>query len=76
MKKVLISFDEKLVEMVDGVAASARESRSAIVREALKNWLRQRQVKKFEDEWIAALQKSSQDLEEAESWLSAESWSE
>jgi metal-responsive CopG/Arc/MetJ family transcriptional regulator len=74
MKKVQISFDEKLLETVDRVVVSSQMSRSAIVREALKNWLRQRQIKEFEDEWIAKLRESPQDSEEAEAWLSAESW--
>jgi len=76
MKNVQISFDEELLETVDMVATSSQMSRSAIVREALKKWLRQRQVKKFEDEWIAKLRESPQDSEEAEAWLSAESWSD
>ena len=76
MKNVQISFDEELLETVDMVASSAQMSRSAIVREALKNWLRQRQVKEFEDAWIAKLREAPQDAEEAEAWLSAESWSD
>ena len=76
MKNVQISFDEQLLETIDRVATSSQMSRSAIVREALKKWLRQRQVKKFEDEWIAKLRESPQDSEEAEAWLSAESWSD
>ncbi len=76
MKNVQISFDEELLETVDMAATSSQMSRSAIVREALKNWLRQRQVKAFEDEWIAKLRKAPQDTEEAEAWLEAESWSD
>jgi len=76
MKNVQISFDEELLETVDRVATSSRISRSAIVREALKNWLRQRQVKEFEDAWIAKLRETPQDSAEAEAWLSAESWSD
>jgi metal-responsive CopG/Arc/MetJ family transcriptional regulator len=76
LKNVQISFDEELLETIDMVATSAQMSRSAIVREALKKWLRQRQVKEFEDEWIAKLRESPQDTREAEAWLSAESWSD
>lgn len=76
MKNVQISFDEELLETIDRVATSSQMSRSAIVREALKKWLRQRQVKNFEDQWIAKLRESPQDSEEAEAWLSAESWSD
>lgn len=76
MKNVQISFNEELLETIDMVARSSQMSRSAIVREALKNWLRQRQVKNFEDEWIAKLRESPQDWEEAEAWIAAESWSD
>ncbi len=77
MKNVQISFNEELLETVDMVASSSQMSRSAIVREALKNWLRQREVKAFEDVWIAKLREVPQDAaEEAEAWLSAESWSD
>jgi metal-responsive CopG/Arc/MetJ family transcriptional regulator len=76
LKNVQISFDEELLETIDMVATSSQMSRSAIVREALKKWLRQRQVKEFEDEWIAKLRESPQDSDEAEAWLSAESWSD
>lgn len=76
MKNVQISFDEDLLDAVDEFAAAAQLSRSAIVREALKTWVRQREVKNFEDEWIAKLKEKPQDLGEAEAWAEAESWSD
>jgi metal-responsive CopG/Arc/MetJ family transcriptional regulator len=76
MKNVQISFDEDLLDTVDELAASLHLTRSAIVREALKNWVRQREVKNFEDEWIAKLKEKPQDLGEAEAWAEAESWSD
>ena len=76
MKNVQISFDEELLETVDKVATTSQMSRSAIVREALKNWLRQRQVKEFEEAWTAKLREVPQDSGEAEAWLSADSWSD
>ena len=76
MKNVQISFDEELLETIDRAATSAQMSRSAIVREALKNWLRQRQVKEFEEAWIAKLREAPQDSGEAEVWMSADSWSD
>ncbi len=74
VKNVQISFDEELLQTVDRVATSAQMSRSAIVREAMKNWLRQRQVTEFEEAWIAKLREVPQDSGEAEAWLSADSW--
>ncbi len=76
MKNVQISFEEELLETVDRFAASSQLSRSAVVREALKTWIRQKQVKEFEDEWIRKLKENPQDKEEDEAWLEAESWSD
>jgi predicted transcriptional regulator len=67
------SFDEDLLETVDELAAALQLSRSAIVREALKTLVRQRELKNFEDEWIAKLKEESQDLREAEAWAEAPS---
>ena len=74
MKNVQISFDEDLLEAVDELAASLQLSRSAVVREALKTWVRQTEVKNFEEEWIAKLKEAHQDLSEAEAWAEPESW--
>ena len=75
MKNVQISFDEELLDTVDRLSASLQLSRSAVVREALKTWIRQREVKSFEEEWIARLKDKPQDLHEAEAWAKTESWS-
>ena len=74
MKNVQISFDEELLARVDRFAASSRLSRSAAVREALKAWLRRKQVEAFEDEWIAKLKENPQGQEEDDAWLKTESW--
>jgi len=42
MKNVQISFDENLLSTVDRIASSSNLSRSAVVREALKAWIRER----------------------------------
>ena len=76
MKNVQISFDEELLATVDHWAASSQLSRSAVVREALKTWVRQKEIKEFEDEWIAKLKENPRDQEEEEAWLEAESWSD
>jgi metal-responsive CopG/Arc/MetJ family transcriptional regulator len=74
VKNVQISFDEDLLDTIDELAAALNLTRSAIVREALKNWVRQREVKNFEDEWIAKLNEKPQALCEMEAWTEAESW--
>ena len=76
MKNVQISFDEELLETVDDFAASSQLTRSAVVREALKTWIRHQQVKEFEDAWIRKLKENPQDEEEADAWVEANSWSD
>lgn len=76
MKNVQISLDEDLIGIVDELAASANLSRSAVVRDALRKWVREKEVKKFEDEWIAKLREEPQDLSDAPAWAEAESWSD
>jgi metal-responsive CopG/Arc/MetJ family transcriptional regulator len=43
MKNVQIRFNEDLLKAIDRLAASYQISRSARVREALENWIRQRE---------------------------------
>jgi metal-responsive CopG/Arc/MetJ family transcriptional regulator len=74
MKNVQISFDEDLLKTIDQFAASSQLTRSAAVREAVKAWIRQEEIKKFEDEWIRKLNENPQDMEDSEAWIKAEKW--
>jgi len=74
MKNTQISFDDKLLREIDRVAASSRKTRSAIVREAVRVWLNQKQVRDFEEQWIAKLMENPRDAEESEAWTNAERW--
>jgi metal-responsive CopG/Arc/MetJ family transcriptional regulator len=74
MKNVQISFDEDLLKTIDQFAASSQLTRSAAVREAVKTWIRQEEIKKFEDEWIRKLNENPEDLEDSEAWIKAEKW--
>ena len=47
MKNVQISFDENLLKNIDRIAASYKLSRSAMAREALQCWIRQRDIQEF-----------------------------
>jgi metal-responsive CopG/Arc/MetJ family transcriptional regulator len=75
-RNVQFSLDEDLIETVDKLAAAANLSRSAVVRDALRKWVREREVKKLEDEWIAKLREEPQDSSDAAAWADAESWSD
>ena len=76
MKNVQISFEENLLESIDSIASSSQLSRSAIVREALRNWIKQREIQKFERKWIRKLKEHPQDLADSETWMDIEKWEE
>jgi len=76
MKNVQISFDEELLKTIDRFATSSRLTRSAVVREAVKTWVRQKKVKEFEDDWIKKLKESPGDMDDSEAWLKVEKWSD
>lgn len=74
MKNVQISFDEDLLRTIDQFATTVQLTRSAVVREAVKTWIRQAEIKKFEDTWIQKLKDNPENLEDSEAWLTAEKW--
>ena len=76
MKNVQVSFDEELLKTIDRFATSSRLTRSAVVREAVRNWIRQKEIKEFEDDWINKLNESPGDLDDSEAWMKAEEWSD
>jgi metal-responsive CopG/Arc/MetJ family transcriptional regulator len=76
MKNVQISFDEDLIKTIDRFATSSRLTRSAVVREAVKTWIRQKEIKEFEDDWIQKLKESPVDPDDSEVWLKVEKWSD
>ncbi len=76
MKNVQISFEENLLKSIDSIASSSRLSRSAIVREALRNWKKQKEIQEFEREWIGKLKEHPQDLVNSEAWMDIEQWEE
>ena len=76
MKNVQISFDEELLKTIDRFATSSRLTRSAVVREAVKTWIRQKEIIEFEDAWIKKLKESPVDADDSEVWLKTEIWSD
>ena len=76
MKNVQVSFDEELLKTIDRFATSSRLTRSAVVREAVKTWIRQKEVKDFEIDWIKKLKETPEDMDDSEAWVKAEKWSD
>jgi metal-responsive CopG/Arc/MetJ family transcriptional regulator len=75
MKNVHISLDEETLHRVDRAAKPLGLSRSEVVRQALRQWLRQRAVEGFEQGWITALQEQPDDPDLADVWLGTQRWS-
>ena len=76
MKNVQVSFDEELLKTIDRFATLSRLTRSAVVREAVRTWIRQKEIKEFEDDWIKKLKESPVDADDSEVWLKTEIWSD
>jgi predicted transcriptional regulator len=74
MKNIQISFDEEILKTIDRLAAVSKQTRSFVVREAVKAWIRQKQVDAFEDEWIQKLKETPQDVKDSDAWIKAEQW--
>lgn len=75
MKNVQITVDDETLRQVDRVAKPLGLKRSEIVRQALRQWLRQRAVDRFEQDWKAALGRQPDDAARAEDWLTVQHWS-
>lgn len=74
MKNVQISFDENLLKTIDRYATSSQLTRSAVVREAVKTWIRQKEINEFEDTWINKLKENPQDEKDSKAWTKVEKW--
>lgn len=75
MINVQITIEEELLADIEEVSKPQSPDLTAIVREALHAWLKRREGQRFEQEWIAALQKHPDEAQRAEDWLEAQTWS-
>lgn len=76
MINVQIAIEEELLADIAEASKPQPLDLPAIVREALHAWLKRREGLRFEQEWIAALQKHPDEAQRAEDWLEAQAWSE
>ena len=67
-------MDEELLAALDREAKPLQKKRSAVIREAVSDWLRRRAVERFEQGWIEALERSPDDAADAEAWGRAQAW--
>jgi metal-responsive CopG/Arc/MetJ family transcriptional regulator len=76
MKNTQISFDEQFLKLIDRVAAETNKTRSAIVREAVRFWLKQKEIDDFEGMWIQKLKEHGESPDAADDWAEIEQWDE
>jgi metal-responsive CopG/Arc/MetJ family transcriptional regulator len=76
MKKVQISFDENMLVEIDQIISTTDLSFPDIVRDAVRQWLKRREIRKFEEEWIEKLKMNPDSPEDAEKWLPIQHWSD
>jgi metal-responsive CopG/Arc/MetJ family transcriptional regulator len=76
METIQIVLDEELLLAADRAARRAKVSRSAFVRNALREHLRRLNVKQLEARERRAYQEQPQDVEEVERWARVAVWPE
>jgi len=74
MKNIQVCFDEKILEKLDDAASVSKLSYSDIITEALTQWLKQREIESFENDWIEKLKKNPDKSEDAEKWIQCQTW--
>jgi len=75
MKNVQITIDPETLSQVDRIGKPLGLKRSAIVRQALREWLQRHAVARFEEEWITALQQRPGRADDADVWAGVQTWS-
>jgi predicted transcriptional regulator len=74
MKNLQIALDDESVQTLDALARELQKTRTALVREAIQEWIRRQQIREFEEAWIRAAQQDQTDDHLADAWIAAESW--
>ena len=67
--------ESRKCNQVDRIGKPLGLKRSAIVREALRDWLRRHAVTRFEEDWIAAVKKQPGHAGEVDAWTGVQAWS-
>lgn len=74
VKNLQIALDDESVQTLDALARELQKTRTALVREAIQEWIRRQQIREFEEAWIRAAQQDQTDENLADAWIAAESW--
>lgn len=81
MTNVQIAIEENLLAEINKAGKRQNLDLIQIVSEALQIWLNRRdglrrEGLRFEQEWIASLQKNPDDANRAEEWLETQAWTD
>jgi metal-responsive CopG/Arc/MetJ family transcriptional regulator len=74
MQTAKIVLDKELLQAVDRAARLAKRSRSALVRDALREHLRRLEVRAMEEREREAYRRQPQDVEEVRLWMGEAAW--
>ena len=55
MKNIQVSFDEQTITLIEKIAETSQKTRTAVIREAVTAWLKQKRIDDFESQWIKTL---------------------
>ena len=79
MKTIQIVLEKELLQAADRAARKAKQNRSALIREALREYLRRLQIRADEQREIEAYRKHPQkpeELDDIELWAKGAAWPE
>ena len=77
MNNLQISLDNNTIAFIEKTTKEQQKTRSAVIREAIRYWMKHKPIDEFETQWIHALKKDKQNYpEDTDAWLAAENWEE
>ncbi len=74
MKTIQITIDEALLKELDQIIKKTKESRSAIIRNAILSYLRQRRITKMEEKHKKGYEKNPIREDEFSVWEDEQVW--
>lgn len=73
MKNLQIGLEDSVVSYLDRIASEQHKTRTAVIRDAIRHWIRRNAVGRFEEDWIAALNSDQTEYsDDTELWMAAE----
>lgn len=74
MATIQVILDRALLELVDEIASQKRVNRSALIREALRSYLKRVRFEELERQESLAYEQQPDDVEDARRWERVADW--